>query len=136
MLVIGIEFWHDDVENRHPSDSSMADPWRNKNCRMGTDGNLFAVEFHRGIGFAIEDEIGFRLIAMIVQLRVRRDFGEMNRAGRVVVLRKGSLGGATRTGDAGNVSEVDDLPSLCLAHVNSTSDEEGSVLERFRGRGA
>jgi len=114
MLVISVkefvgrvEFRRADDENFHFADGSMPYARRNQDRRHRCHSMRLTVQFDRGARIALQYDINFGLIAMVVFGRIATDCGQVNATGKLGVPGKRTSGQAAGAGNRRQSVQVD-----------------------------
>jgi len=99
MLVSRVEFGSTNDQNLHSADRAMLYSGRNQDRFQGLDGVPDAVQLDLCSRFAFQNHVNLRVLAVVVWAGVRRDFRQVQRAGKSRMIGKGTSGLATRASD-------------------------------------
>lgn len=106
-FVSGVELRENNVQDFHFADCPVTDAGGDHDAHARFEGCELAIEFHLGIVFAFENEIGLGQRFVIMRFSIGSDFCQMDCAREFCDIGKGTPSSAARTRNAGQAGEID-----------------------------
>ena len=104
-----IEFREHDDEHFHPSHSSVANSRPDQNAQAGVNGDEVFAELHLSAFATFEEEIRFCQVFVVMESRLGRDFGHVDRARKIGPIGQCPTRLPTRTRYWLNLIEIDNF---------------------------